>query len=94
MLESLVDKIRSRLDHAAENTEKASDINWRELVQLIVQSRLPDLYVVPRDEFLAQTKVLARSREKLEALEKEVAALEAKLQSQTNNANSDDNHDV
>ena len=47
-------------------------------VKALLQSGLAKLDVVPRAEFDVQAKVLARTREKLEALEKKVAELEAR----------------
>lgn len=43
-----------------------------------VQTAFSKMDLVTREEFDAQTKVLQRSREKLEALEKTVAELEQK----------------
>jgi BMFP domain-containing protein YqiC len=48
-------------------------------VKAFVSSGLGRLDVVTREEFDVQAKVLARTREKLEALEKRVAELEARL---------------
>lgn len=47
-------------------------------VKALLQSGLAKLDVVPRAEFDVQAKVLARTREKLEALERQVAELEAR----------------
>ncbi|MDF2529494.1 MAG: yqiC [Gammaproteobacteria bacterium] len=44
----------------------------------VLQSSFSKLDLVTREEFDVQTKVLARTREKLEALEKKLAELEAK----------------
>jgi len=46
-------------------------------VRAVVSSGFEKLDLVSREEFEVQTAVLARTREKLEALEKQVAALEA-----------------
>jgi len=43
------------------------------------QATFDKLDLVTRDEFDAQRAVLARSREKLEAMEKQLAELEARL---------------
>ena len=45
----------------------------------LVQSALGRLDVVSREEFDAQTAVLQRTRERLEALEKQIAALNQAL---------------
>lgn len=44
------------------------------------QATFDKLDLVTRDEFDAQRAVLARSREKLEAMEKQLADLEARLE--------------
>jgi len=48
-------------------------------LKTMLQSSFAKLDLVTRDEFDAQTAVLQRTREKLEQLEAQVAALEAKL---------------
>lgn len=45
----------------------------------VLRARLEKLDLVTRDEFDAQARVLARSRAKLEALEKKIAELEQRL---------------
>jgi hypothetical protein len=47
-------------------------------VRALLQSGLQRLDLVPREEFEIQAQVLARTREKLEALEARVAELEAR----------------
>ena len=48
-------------------------------VKALLQGGLQRLDLVPRAEFDIQAQVLARSREKLEALEARVSELEARL---------------
>ncbi|MEW6646690.1 MAG: accessory factor UbiK family protein [Pseudomonadota bacterium] len=45
----------------------------------VLRARLEKLDLVTRDEFDAQTRVLARSRAKLEELERKIAELEQRL---------------
>lgn len=49
----------------------------------VLQSSFTKLDLVTREEFEVQMKVLARTREKLEELEKQVTLLEARLAIQT-----------
>ena len=49
-------------------------------IHAILQATLSKLDLVTREEFDVQSRVLARTREKLEQLEKTVAALEAEKQ--------------
>lgn len=46
----------------------------------VLRANLAKLDLVARDEFDAQTKVLARTRAQLEALEQRLAALESRRQ--------------
>ncbi|OGT22069.1 MAG: hypothetical protein A2V90_09840 [Gammaproteobacteria bacterium RBG_16_57_12] len=48
-------------------------------IRAVLQSAFARLDLVTRDEFDVQTKVLLRTREMLEHLEKQVAALEARV---------------
>lgn len=45
----------------------------------VLRGQLARLDLVSRDEFTAQTRVLERTREKLEALERRLAELETRL---------------
>jgi len=47
-------------------------------IRTLLESTLAKLDLVTREEFDAQTKVLARTREKLEQLEKTISELEDK----------------
>jgi ubiquinone biosynthesis accessory factor UbiK len=51
-------------------------------LKLWLQSTLSQLNFVSRDEFDAQTKVLARTRAKLDRLEQELAIIEKKIADQ------------
>ena len=51
-------------------------------IKQMLQSSFSKLDLVTRDEFDAQAAVLSRTREKLEQLEAQVAALEARLNEQ------------
>jgi BMFP domain-containing protein YqiC len=57
-------------------------------VQSILSSAFAKMDIVTREEFDAQTKVLARTRQKISSLESQVADLEKKLQH-----NAQDQHD-
>jgi len=56
--------------------------NVEERVKTLLQSKLNQLDVVSREEFDVQTQVLARTRAKLEALEKDVAEIKNSLAQQ------------
>ena len=63
------DKIPAGIKGAQQDLEKN--------IHTVLQAALSKLDLVTREEFDVQTRVLARTREKLEQLEKTVAALEA-----------------
>ncbi len=73
MARRLADGLPSGLKVLRDDLEK----NFR----AITQSVLGKMDLVTREEFDVQTEVLARTRAKLEELEKEIAELEAKAES-------------
>lgn len=58
-------------------TSPAKDLERN--VKAMLSSTFNKLDLVPREEFDVQAKVLARTRERLEALERRIAELEARL---------------
>ena len=75
IMSATLDELARRIGRAIE-ASPAKDVEKN--VKALLQSGLAKLDVVPRAEFDVQAKVLARTREKLEALEKKVAELEAR----------------
>lgn len=71
---NFLDELQSRIDALIAATP-AADIQ-KNLKALLTQ-QFARLDLVTREEFDTQRRVLARSREKIEALEKRVAELEA-----------------
>lgn len=71
-----IDDLARRLSEAVPANLRAVQQDIEKNFRTILQSTLARLDLVTREEFDVQTKVLARSREKLEALEKTVAELE------------------
>ena len=76
---TLLDDIAKRLSGAMPASAKAVQADLEKNLRVAVQSAFARLDLVTREEFDVQTKVLARSRAKIEQLEKQVAELEAKL---------------
>jgi len=70
------DELAARIGQAIENSP-AKDIEKN--VKAMLASGLARLDVVPRAEFDVQAQVLLRTREKLEALERRIAELEARV---------------
>lgn len=77
MKAEILDKIASQI--SALLPDQAGQ-DMRNNIQQILARQLNKMDVVSRDDFEAQQAVLLRTREKLEALEKQVAALEAQIQ--------------
>ena len=70
------DELAARIGQAIEHSP-AKDIEKN--VKAMLASGLARLDLVPRAEFDVQAQVLLKTREKLEALEKRLAELEARL---------------
>lgn len=70
LVQRLSDSLPSGLRHLHEDLEK----NFR----AVLQDSFAKMNLVTREEFDVQRAVLARTREKLEAIEKQIAELEEK----------------
>ncbi|WP_444996453.1 ubiquinone biosynthesis accessory factor UbiK [Aliikangiella sp. IMCC44359] len=73
-----IDEIASKLSEAIPPGAKAFQQDIHAQFKQILQTMIAKMDLVTREEFDAQTKVLARTRQKIEDLEKIVAALEEK----------------
>jgi ubiquinone biosynthesis accessory factor UbiK len=76
------DELAARVGQVIQNSP-AKDIEKN--VKALLASGLSRLDVVPRAEFDVQSQVLLKTREKLEALEKRLAELEARVPPGTGN---------
>ena len=74
-----LDDIAQRLTGAMPQIARAVQSDLEKNLRAATQSVFAKLDPVTREEFDVQAKVLARSRAKIEQLEKQVAELEAKL---------------
>jgi ubiquinone biosynthesis accessory factor UbiK len=72
-IDELARRLLERVPPALRSMQADLESNFR----AVLRERLSKLDLVSRDEFDAQTRVLARTREKLEALEARLAALES-----------------
>ncbi len=75
-MKHLFDDLQSKINEALEKSP-AKDLEKN--VKALMTQGFSKLDLVTREEFDIQTQVLARTREKLEALEKRVAELEARV---------------
>lgn len=72
----LIDDLATKLSEAIPPGIKQAKAETEKQLKAVLQSVIGKLDLVTRDDFDAQIRVLARTREKLEALEAQVAALE------------------
>jgi len=71
-IDEIVRRLLERVPPALRTVQADLEANFR----AVLRERLSKLDLVSRDEFDAQTRVLERSRARLEALETRLAALE------------------
>lgn len=74
MIDQFAKDVFSNIQAQAENFKEATTGSESQL-RAMLESAMRKLNLVSREEFDAQQAVLLRTREKLEALEKQVAAL-------------------
>ncbi len=74
-LNDLANRLSKALPDSVQKMQKDLEKNFH----VILQSAFNKMDLVTRDEFDAQTKVLARSRKKLEELEAKIKILEKHL---------------
>ncbi len=73
---SFLDELTQKLCNALPDNFQKLEKDLKKNFQVILQSALNKLDIVAREEFDAQTKVLARTRKKIEDLEKQLKELE------------------
>jgi BMFP domain-containing protein YqiC len=72
----LFDDLARRLSNALPTGVKDLQEDMEKNLRAVLQASLSKLDLVTREEFDVQTRVLARTREKLDKLEKSITALE------------------
>jgi len=72
----LIDDIARQISAAIPSGVKGMQEDVQKNIHTLLQGALSRLDLVTREEFDAQSQVLARTREKLEQMEKTVAAME------------------
>ncbi len=76
------DELSEQLGQLLPFNPQASQEEIKKHVSALLQSAFSHMDLVTRDEFEVQRAVLMRTRERLEALEVQVKALEARLQAE------------
>jgi BMFP domain-containing protein YqiC len=75
----MLDEIATKLSGSLPSGLQELQGDFEKNARTTLQSALGKLDLVTREEFEVQSQVLARTRSKLEALETQVAALEAQM---------------
>ena len=75
MFEDIAQKLGSVLPEGIKSIQEDVEKNFK----TVLQNSFAKMDLVTREEFDVQTQVLARSREKLDKMEKQIAQLEATL---------------
>ena len=73
-----IDDLARKISDSIPSGVKDMQADMEKNIHTLLQNALGKLDLVTREEFDAQTAVLRRTREKLEALERTIAELEAK----------------
>ena len=81
-----IDEIARRLFESVPPALRSMQQDLETQFRVVLRSSLSRLDLVTRDEFDAQLKVLERTRQKLEALEKKLNELEARAPGRTESA--------
>ena len=88
MLASIAKQVANELSDALNRTNFSEPLNSPQL-QTLLQGAINKCNLVSREEFDAQTAVLQRTRAKVEALEKQLQALEESIRTSTKTPSND-----
>lgn len=77
--QDIVNELRGQFDQFMPDMARVARDDVEQHVRMAVTSVIDRLDLVTREEFEAQSAVLARTREKVDALEKRVSELEDRL---------------
>lgn len=76
----MIDELSKRLGEILPPGINVLKEDMEKNIRAVLQAAFSKMDLVSREEFEVQARVLQRTREKLETLEKQLAELEAKLQ--------------
>ena len=80
MENNVIDELSKRLGEILPPGINVLKEDMEKNIRAVLQAAFSKMDLVSREEFEVQARVLQRTREKLETLEKQLAELEAKLQ--------------
>ena len=78
-MEFLIDDLARRLFESIPPAVRSMRHDLEDNFRAVLRANLAQLDLLSRDEFTAQTKVLERTRARLETLERRIAELETRL---------------
>lgn len=84
MNDKILEGLSAQFSQVINTLNSGTDLPGQQQIRSFLQSALSKMDLVTRDEFDAQSAVLARTREKVEQMEKVLADLENRLNTQTN----------
>lgn len=79
MNEKFIEGLSQQFSTLVNNLPKGAELPGQEHMKGLIQNAMSKLDLVTREEFDAQSAVLGRTREKLEALEAQVKSIEESL---------------
>ncbi|MDX1342053.1 MAG: accessory factor UbiK family protein [Reinekea sp.] len=80
--EDFLDRISEQVNDLLSQSKQSSE-DIKRNVRALIQAQLAKLDVVSREEFEVQQAILLKTRTQIEQLEKQLAALEAQLNTQS-----------
>ncbi|WP_293267556.1 accessory factor UbiK family protein [Neptunomonas sp.] len=89
MNEKIIEGLSAQFSQMMNTFNGSAELPGQQQVKVFLQSALSKMDLVTRDEFDAQAAVLGRTREKVEQMEKVLAELESRINSQENTSKKD-----
>ncbi|SIS42439.1 accessory factor UbiK family protein [Neptunomonas antarctica] len=83
MNDKILEGLSAQFSQVINTLNSGAELPGQQQIRSFLQSALSKMDLVTRDEFDAQSAVLARTREKVEQMEKVLADLESHLNTQT-----------
>lgn len=74
------DELTQKLFRALPTSLQQVELDIQQKIKTVLQAAFINMDLITREEFDVQTKVLARTREKLELLQKQVDSLQATME--------------
>ena len=82
---NLLEELAQKLSNILPESVQSAKCDFKNNIKQVLQSSLAKLELVSREEFDAQTKVLQRTRAKLDAIAEELSTLEQRIMDSATN---------